>query len=55
MTCDITSFLTVFQSHQGEWAGDNERLCTLCSGILFMTEKILPQAGLKPGTAGSEG
>ena len=27
MTCDLTSFITIFQSYQGGVLDDNERLC----------------------------
>ena len=33
MTCDITSFLTVFQSHP------DDGQVIMCSGTRFMTEK----------------
>ena len=29
MTCDFTSFLTVFQSYQDDVLDDNERLCAM--------------------------
>ena len=47
MTCDFTSFSTVFQSYQ-----DDERL--IMKGCVqwlqwFKVEKILPRAGIKLG------
>ena len=52
MTCDLTSYSTVFQSYQ-----DNERLIMkgLCNGTLFTVEKILPRAGLELATVRSVG
>ena len=44
MTCDLTSFSTVFQSYQ-----DNGRITP------FTVEKISPQAGIEPGTERSVG
>ena len=48
MTCDFTSFSTVFQSYQ-----DNEK--AIMEGYvqwsLFMAEKILTWAGLEPKAA----
>ena len=29
MTCNFTSFSTVFQSYQGDMGGDNEMLCAI--------------------------
>ena len=50
MTCNFTSFLTVFQSYQ-----DDERLITigLCNGPPSTVEKISPPAGLDLKTARS--
>ena len=52
MTCDFTSFSTVFQSYL-----DYERLIMKgCdNGALFTVEKILPRAGIELGTARSVG
>ena len=52
MTCDFTSFSTVFQSYQ-----DDERLImkAVCNGAPFTVEKILPRAGIELGTARSVG
>ena len=47
MTCDFTSFLTIFQSYQ-----DNEKMCA--NGSPFTVEKISSRAGLEPGTTRSE-
>ena len=46
MTCDFTSFPTVFKSYQ-----DDERsiMKAVCSGTPFMVEKISPRAGIKLG------
>ena len=43
MTCNFTSFSTVFQSYQD----DGQIIMAVCNGIPFMIEKISPQAGLK--------
>ena len=47
MTCDLSSFITIFQSYQ-----DDERLIMkgLCNGIPFTVEKISPRVGLELGT-----
>ena len=44
MTCDFTSFSTVFQSYQ-----DYERLIMkgLCNGAPITVQKILPRAGIE--------
>ena len=52
MTCDFTSFSTVFQSYQ-----DGERLMryAVCNGIPFTAKKISPGAGFELATARSVG
>ena len=50
MTCDFTSFLTVF-SHNRTMVGCNERLCS--RNPRLQLERFPPQAGLEPGTARS--
>ena len=52
MTCDFTSFSTVFQSYRND-----ERLImkAVCNGTPFMVEKILPRAGIELGIARSVG
>ena len=47
MTCDFTSFSTVFQS--GQWTDDNERLYT--SEPRLSLKRSPPHVGLEPGTA----
>ena len=46
MTCDFTSFSTVFQSYR-----DDERLImkAVCNRAPFTVEKILPRAGIELG------
>ena len=46
MTCNFTSFSTVFQSYQ-----DDERLIkkAACNGTPFTVEKISSRAGIKLG------
>ena len=44
MTCDFTSFTTVFQSYQ-----DDGRLIMIGNGTPFMVEKILSRAGIELG------
>ena len=52
MTCNFTSFSTVFQSYQDEeWL----IMKAVCNGIPFTVEKILPLAGIKLTTARSVG
>ena len=52
MTCNFTSFYTVFQSYH-----DDERLIMkcLCNGTPFTVKKISPPAGLELTTARSAG
>ena len=52
MTCDFTSFSTVFQSYQ-----DDEGLImkAVCNGTPFTVEKILPRTGIELGTPRSVG
>ena len=52
MTCDFTSFSTVFQSYQGY---GRMIMKALCKGIPFTVEKISPGAGLELGTVRPEG
>ena len=52
MTCNFTSFSSVFQSYQ-TLLGDNERLCATVPRLRL--ELFPPQAGLKPRTARSAG
>ena len=52
MTCNFTSLSKVFQSYQD----DGQMIMKSCvNGTPFMAEKILPLAGLEPGTARSVG
>ena len=54
MTCDFTSFSTVFQSYQDDGqVGDNGRLCAMEPCLRL--ERSSPQARLKPGTARPRG
>ena len=60
MTCDFTSFSTVFQSYKangqvisGQWAGDNERLSAMEPCLRL--KRSSPQVGLIPGTPRSVG
>ena len=53
VTCDFTSFSTVFQSYQ-----DDERLImkqAVCNGTTLRVENISPRARLEFGTARSAG
>ena len=52
MTCDFTSFSTIFQSFQ-EHLGDNQRLSA--AETHFVVGKISDSNGLKPRTARSVG
>ena len=49
----ILHFQQYFTVTSGQWADDNERLCT--NGTPFAFEKISPRAGLELGTARSAG
>ena len=50
MTCDFTSFATVFQPYQ-----DNGWVNAVCSGPPFTLKRSPSQAGLEPGTDKSIG
>ena len=46
MTCDFTSFLTVFQSYQDDvWM----IMKAVCNGTPFTVEKVSPPAGIELG------
>ena len=46
MTCDFTSFSTVFQSYED----DGQMIMKgLCNGSPFTAERSSPQMGLEPG------
>ena len=47
MTCDFTSFSTVFQLYQDDGRSIMKAVCT---GTPFAVEKISPRVGLQPGT-----
>ena len=46
MTCDFTSFLTVFQSYQDDGRMINK---VVCNGTPFTVEKISPQVRIELG------
>ena len=47
MTCDFTSFSTVFLSYQDE--GGGLMMKAVCNGTPFTVEKISPRAGIELG------
>ena len=52
MTCNFTSFSTVFQSYQDD---ERMKLKAECNGTPFEVEKISPRAGFELRTARSVG
>ena len=49
MTCDFTSFSTVFRSYQDD---GNLIMKAVCNGTMFTVEKISPRAGIELGPLG---